>query len=63
MVKKVFLEKFAKREELQDVIQEARNASLNEQDLFGSSDRLDALYISAGFNEEAKFGLLRMEVR
>lgn len=59
-VKNAFFDRFQKKEEPQDVIREATDASLDPERLVESMDRVDALYSRAGFNEEAKFGFLRM---
>lgn len=61
-VKAAFLERFARRQEPQDVIRAATKALLDERDLLYSLDRVDALYSRAGFNEEAKYGFLRAAV-
>lgn len=61
-VKKAFLEKFFKKEEPQDVICEATDAVLDPNDLLLSMNRLDSVYSRAGFNDEAKFGFLRVAV-
>lgn len=55
------MERFARSKEPQDVIREATDASLDETNYLQSLDCLDALYTRAGFNEETKFGFLRME--
>lgn len=58
----MFIERFGKKAEPRDVIREATDALLNEGELATSVDRLDAMYMQAGFNNEAKFGFFRVAV-
>lgn len=61
-VKKLFLENYGPRQEPQDDIRRAMNVRLDSKDIPNSLQTMDRLFEKAGFNEEAKFGLLRNSV-
>ena len=52
------LTEFAPQEDHADCIQRAVKSRLNPQDLVGSIQELDRIYEKAGFNDQAKYGLL-----
>ena len=52
------IDKFAQPEEPEEYIRRAISACLNDQDLLGSVAKMDSCFKKAGFNTEAKFGLL-----
>ena len=58
-VKQAFLDQYKPLEPPQDVIFRATNSSLDPDDLLSSMRDLDRLYDRAGFNDAAKFGVLR----
>lgn len=61
-VKAVFLEKFWKREEPQDVIHAENDAMLDALRFVESLERIDIMYNCAGFNDEEKIGFLRVAI-
>ena len=61
-VKKALVERFAPVESPEDVIRDAMAARLSFGDLSGSLHKADRLYEKAGFNDEAKFRLIRNAV-
>ena len=60
--KKALVERFAPVESPEHVIRDAMAARLSFRDLSGSLRKADRLYEKAGFNDEARFGLLRNAV-
>ena len=61
-VKHALVERFAVTEEPEDNIRRAIAARLDYQDLIGSLREMDRWLEKAGFNSEARFGLLRNSV-
>ena len=61
-VKKAFIERFGKVEAPEEKIQMAVSASLDPADLISSLKGMDNLFQKAGFDDNAKFGLLRKAV-
>ena len=61
-VKRALVERFASVESLEDVIRDAMAARISFGDLIWSLRNADRLYEKAGFNEEARLGLLRNAV-
>ena len=57
-VKKAFSERFAPVESPEEVIRDAMASRLSFRDVSGSLRNSDRLYEKAGFNDDAKFGLL-----
>ena len=51
-------DKFAQPEEPEEYIRRAASGCLDDQDLLGSMAKMDSFFEKAGFNTEAKFGLL-----
>ena len=62
IVKASFISHFKPIEAPQDIILRATSATLDKQDLLVSLRNLDRLYERAGFNDAAKFGVLRNAV-
>ena len=62
MVRASFISHFKPIEAPQDIILRATSATLDKQDLLVSLRNLDRLYERAGFNDAAKFGVLRNAV-
>ena len=63
VVKAWLLDEYQKKIALEECIQNAVNARLDGENLTESLNYLDRCYQQAGFNEEAKFGLLRQSVK
>lgn len=62
LVKKAFIERFCKWIKAQDIIPEATDAALDENEPIPSIYHLTAMYAQTGFNDEAKSGILRLAV-
>ena len=62
IVRSWLLKTFVKKADPDEIIRRAVEARLDFDRLKDSSDEIDELYEQAGFNEEAKFGLLRKAV-
>lgn len=61
-VKKSIIDKFAQTEEPEEYIRRAISVRLDDQDLLCWMTKMDRCFEKAGFNNEAKFGLLRKAV-
>ena len=62
IVKKAFFDQYETKEDPAEVIRQAMDASLSAEDLAKTVNMADELYNKAGFNDEAKFGMLRSAV-
>ena len=58
-VKQAILRKFGRKANPDENIRKAVSATIESADILGSMKIMDSLYGKAGFNEEAKYGLLR----
>ena len=58
-VKQAILRKFSRKANPEENIRKAVSATIESADILGSMKIMDSLYGNAGFNEEAKYGLLR----
>lgn len=61
-VKAVFIEEYGLKEERQEIIRQATEATLDPQSLLQSLAKIEKLYGKENFDEGAKFGFLRMAV-
>lgn len=62
LVKRDFLEKFAKKDDTKNVIPEATDAMFHSKDLLSSLDSLYHKYLRIEFKGEAYFGFIRVGV-